>query len=128
NGLQEMHGVTTYAMGGVRGQVATTCSIQGGTVYNFEYLLDDLAELGLRNHPDAPKQFPVEASLSLTIREAYSTRNFSRQDGEKYGNRPLEFTWTRASYHKPYPGPATILSPFEQWRQIADDFFHHQKN
>ncbi|KAI9290705.1 hypothetical protein K502DRAFT_326602, partial [Neoconidiobolus thromboides FSU 785] len=126
NGLQEMHGVTTYAMGGIQGQEATAASNQGGTVYDFEHLLKDLDELGLRDHPDAPKQFPVEALLSLTIREAYSTRNFSKLNSEKHGNRPLEFTWIRASYHKPYPGPRIIFFPYEQWKQIADDFF--QKN
>ncbi|KAI0244159.1 hypothetical protein L0F63_000770 [Massospora cicadina] len=150
NSLQELYNITTYALGGLRGRPATACSIQGGTVYNLGYLLDDLEVVGLSNHNDAPKQLPTSATFSFTIREAYSTRKF--EAGEQasdpsqgsYTNkpnkhhpiqvhrvsppgkkiRPLEFTFTEASFHPAYPGPVTFLSPFQQWRQVADDFFN----
>ncbi|KAJ9052237.1 hypothetical protein DSO57_1036223 [Entomophthora muscae] len=157
NSLQEFHNVTTFAYGGIRDRPATACSIQGGTVYNLEYLLDDLEVLGLNSHADAPKQLPTNSTFSFTIREAYSSKKFGthrdeikhssskshhghRRDHHRHKNhtnnklpgskhpiekgfRPLEFIWNEATFHPAYPGKYTFLSPFQQWRQIADMSF-----
>ncbi|KAI9295121.1 hypothetical protein K502DRAFT_234297, partial [Neoconidiobolus thromboides FSU 785] len=112
NGMQEFHNVKSYAFGGLKNKDATIGSLAGGTVYSLDRLLGSLASSGLDKDPAAPQSLPINGALSLTVREAYSSR-FKEP-------RPLEFTWNPAKHHRAY-NAETAFNPYKIWEQVAKD-------
>ncbi|KAI9294374.1 hypothetical protein K502DRAFT_342476 [Neoconidiobolus thromboides FSU 785] len=113
-GLQEIHGVKSYSIGGLKNQQATVSSMAGGMVAPFELIEYGLKPSNLSNHPDVPKPFKTNSEFSFPIREAYSTK-FNEL-------RPLEFTWIPTSKRFPY-NPNTTFNPFKVWEQVSLDAF-----
>ncbi|KAI9298422.1 hypothetical protein K502DRAFT_256816 [Neoconidiobolus thromboides FSU 785] len=114
NGLQEIHGVKSYSIGGLKYQEATVGSMAGGLRTLFQLVEFGVKLPGLSNHPDVPKPFKTNSEFPFTSREVYSTK-FKRL-------RPLEFTWIPADKHLSY-NSKTAFNSFEVWEQVFLDAF-----
>jgi hypothetical protein len=71
--LHEHHGVRTFTVGGLVDQSMAYSVFPGGQVYSYTSLLGQVSKLGVDPDEHVPTYLPLNAQVSFTIREAYSS-------------------------------------------------------
>ncbi|KAF9982440.1 hypothetical protein BGZ75_006163 [Mortierella antarctica] len=108
-----IHGVKTYAIGGIYNTPLSYFSFPGGFVQNNKDVVDNLKAIGFQS-ADAPTQFPVKASGTFTMGEVYALRN---------GTVPLEYDtqYFPAQVHLDQEA-LYLRQPDAAWFKVAADF------
>ncbi|KAF9279370.1 hypothetical protein BGZ68_007959 [Mortierella alpina] len=113
NGNCAIHGVKTYAIGGIYNTPLSYFSFPGGFVKNNKEIVDDLNSIGFQS-PDAPTQFPVKATSTFTMGEVYALKD---------GTVPLEYDtqYFPAQVHLDQD-VLYLRQPDNVWFRVAADF------
>ncbi|KAF9952099.1 hypothetical protein BGZ72_006531 [Mortierella alpina] len=108
-----IHGVKTYAIGGLYNTPLSYFSFPGGFVKDNKDIVDNLSQLGFQS-PDAPTQLPVKASATFTMGEVYALKN---------STIPLEYDtqYFPAQVHLNQEA-IYLRQPDTVWFKVAADF------
>ncbi|KAF9951425.1 hypothetical protein BGZ70_000998 [Mortierella alpina] len=108
-----IHGVKTYAIGGIQNIPLSYFSFPGGFVENNKDLVDNLKMIGFQSE-DAPTQFPVKASGTFTMGEVYVSKD---------ATVPLEYDtqYFPAQIHLDQEN-LYLRQPDTTWFRVAADF------
>ncbi|CAO3566565.1 unnamed protein product [Mortierella alpina] len=108
-----IHGVKTYAIGGIYNTPLSYFSFPGGFVKNNKDIVDNLKAIGFQS-ADAPTQFPVKASGTFTMGEVYISKD---------ATVPLEYDtqYFPAQVHLDQEA-LYLRQPDTTWFRVAADF------
>ncbi|KAF9912122.1 hypothetical protein BX616_010407 [Lobosporangium transversale] len=109
-----MHGVKTYAIGGITNRPLSYFTFPGGFVMDSGTLLMDIKDLKLKGVKNMPVSSPVVAETSMAVGEIYTFEN---------STIPLEYDaqYYAANIHLDQD-PVSARHPDQVWVKIATQF------
>ncbi|KAF7317645.1 hypothetical protein MKEN_00852000 [Mycena kentingensis (nom. inval.)] len=119
--LFQKHGVRSAVFGGTAAGARSSSGVQfdagvkGAEVTSLESILSELDNADLKHDGDAPRAFPVRASLSLNFRNA-----IPYVDAKKDGI--LEFVWEEATREYQFT-KELYNNPQKLWEFVAEEFY-----
>ncbi|KAI1317946.1 hypothetical protein EDD11_007468 [Mortierella claussenii] len=110
----EVHGVKTYAIGGIAKRPLSYFSFPGGFVLDNRAIVGDLDSIGLKKVKNMPTELPVLAATSLAVGEIYASSN---------STIPLEYDAKLfpAKVHLDQDS-VSARHPDQVWLKVADSF------
>ncbi|KAG0019019.1 hypothetical protein BGZ80_006420 [Entomortierella chlamydospora] len=110
-----VHGVKTYAIGGIHKRALSYFSFPGGFVYQNDYIVPDVQSLNY-TAKGGPSYFPVKNIASIAMGEIYAN---------DASTVPLEYDYKRfaANVHLDHD-TVTARHPDTVWVKVAADFKH----